>query len=113
MRSNSDPTATIGLTLNTAGDTWTGHQSVGFTNGSATALPEVHLRLWGNYHGSCPTTPITVTNVTGGTPSALSVNRTALKITLPSPLAQGQSATSPRRWVRSRRSRARRPRGTG
>ncbi|RSM40587.1 peptidase [Amycolatopsis balhimycina DSM 5908] len=92
-RTPINPTYTVSLTSNTAGDTWTGHQSASFTNGSATALPEVYLRLWDNYHGSCPTTPITVTNVTGGTPSALSVNCTALKITLPAPLAQGQSAT--------------------
>jgi hypothetical protein len=92
-RTPVNPAYTVNLTSNTAGDTWTGHQSVSFTNGSATALPEVYLRLWDNYHGSCPSTPITVTNVTGGTPSALSVNCTALKITLPTPLGQGQSAT--------------------
>ncbi|MDT7788850.1 MAG: hypothetical protein QOF58_7269 [Pseudonocardiales bacterium] len=92
-RTPSNPKYTVSLTSNATGDTWTGHQSVTFTNGAPTALPEVYLRLWDNYHGSCPTTPITVTNVTGGTPSALSVNCTALKITLPAPLAQGQSAT--------------------
>ncbi len=92
-RTPINPAYTVNLTSNTAGTTWTGHQSVSFTNGSATALPEVYLRLWDNYHGSCPTTPITVTNVTGGTAAALSVNCTAMKITLPSPLAQGQSAT--------------------
>jgi hypothetical protein len=92
-RTPVNPAYTVNLTSNTAGTTWTGHQSVSFTNGSATALPEVYLRLWDNYHGSCPSTPITVTNVTGGTPSALSVNCTAMKVTLPNPLAQGQSAT--------------------
>jgi hypothetical protein len=92
-RTPINPAYTVNLTSNTSGTTWTGHQTVGFTNGSATALPEVYLRLWDNYHGSCPSTPITVTNVTGGTAAALSVNCTALKITLPSPLAQGQSAT--------------------
>ncbi len=92
-RTPVNPAYTVNLTSNTAGDTWTGHQSVSFTNGSPSALPEVYLRLWDNYHGSCPSTPITVTNVTGGTPAALSVNCTALKITLPSPLAQNQSAT--------------------
>ncbi|WP_326951531.1 putative Ig domain-containing protein [Amycolatopsis sp. NBC_01307] len=92
-RTPINPAYTVNLTSNTAGDTWNGHQSVSFTNGSPTALPEVYLRLWDNYHGTCPTTPITVTNVTGGTASALSVNCTALKITLPSPLAQGQSAS--------------------
>ncbi|HEX8866389.1 MAG TPA: putative Ig domain-containing protein, partial [Lentzea sp.] len=92
-RTPISPKYTVSLTSNASGDTWTGHQSVSFTNGAPTALPEVYLRLWDNYHGSCPSTPITVTNVTGGTPSALSVNCTALKITLPAPLAQGQSAT--------------------
>ncbi len=92
-RTPINPAYTVNLTSNTAGDTWTGHQNVSFTNGSPTALPEVYLRLWDNYHGSCPSTPITVTNVTGGTPAALSVNCTAMKITLPTPLAQNQSAT--------------------
>jgi hypothetical protein len=92
-RTPVSPNYTVNLTSNTAGDTWTGTESVSFTNASTTPLPEVYLRLWDNYHGSCPSTPITVTNVTGGTPSPLSVNCTALKITLPSPLAKGQSAT--------------------
>jgi hypothetical protein len=92
-RTPINPSYTVNLTSNSTGDTWTGHQSVTFTNGSPTALPEVYLRLWDNYHGSCPTTPITVTNLTGGTPSALTVGCTALQVTLPTPLAQGQSAT--------------------
>jgi hypothetical protein len=92
-RTPINPAYTVNLTSNSTGDTWTGHQSVTFTNGSATALPEVYLRLWDNYHGSCPSTPITVTNLTGGTASALTVGCTAMKVTLPSPLAQNQSAT--------------------
>ena len=92
-RTPINPAYTVSLTSNSTGDTWTGHQSVTFTNGSATALPEVYLRLWDNYHGSCPTTPITVTNLTGGTTSPLTVGCTALKVTLPTPLAQNQSAT--------------------
>ncbi len=92
-RTPINPAYTVNLTSNSAGDTWTGHQSVTFTNGSATALPEVYLRLWDNYHGSCPSTPITVTNLTGGTASALTVGCTAMKVTLPTPLAQNQSAT--------------------
>ncbi|MGW5532518.1 M1 family metallopeptidase, partial [Streptomyces xanthochromogenes] len=62
-------------------------------NASATALSEVYLRLWDNYHGTCSAMPITVSNVTGGTAGALSVGCTALKIDLPAPLPQGQSAT--------------------
>ncbi|MDQ1659615.1 MAG: hypothetical protein QOD41_4698 [Cryptosporangiaceae bacterium] len=92
-RTPANPAYTVKLTSDTSGFTWTGHQSVSFTNASPTALPEVYLRLWDNYHGSCPSTPITVTNVTGGTASALTVNCTALQITLPTPLGQGQSGT--------------------
>jgi hypothetical protein len=92
-RTPAAPAYTVSLTSDAAGSTWNGHESVNFTNASATPLTEVYLRLWDNYHGSCPTTPITVTNVTGGTASALTVNCTALKVTLPAALAQGQSGT--------------------
>ena len=54
----------------------------------------MYLRLWDNYHGSCPTnTPITVSNVTGGTAGSLTVGCTALKVTLTTPLQQNQTAT--------------------
>ncbi|BFV55617.1 putative Ig domain-containing protein [Kitasatospora sp. CMC57] len=92
-RTPAAPAYTVNLTSDSTGANWTGHQSVNFTNASPVALSEVYLRLWDNWHGSCPTTPITVSNVTGGTPAALSVNCTALKITLPAPLAQGQGGT--------------------
>ncbi|AUG75077.1 peptidase [Kitasatospora sp. MMS16-BH015] len=84
---------TVSLSSDSTGAVWNGHESVSYTNASATPLTEVYLRLWDNWHGSCPTTPITVTNVTGGTPAALSVACTALKISLATPLNQGQSAT--------------------
>ena len=92
-RTPSAPSYTVSLSSNTSGTVWTGHESVTFTNAAATALSEVYLRLWDNYHGTCSAPPITVTNVTGGTAGALSVACTALKIDLPSPLAQGQSTT--------------------
>ncbi|WP_407636906.1 putative Ig domain-containing protein [Hamadaea tsunoensis] len=85
---------TLSLTSDATGATWTGHESITFTNVSATALPEVYLRLWDNYHGTCPSNqPIQVGNVTGGTLGALEVACTAVKITLPAPLAQNQSGT--------------------
>ncbi|MFG3229289.1 M1 family aminopeptidase [Kitasatospora sp. NPDC048194] len=91
-RTPAAPGYTVALTSDSTGAGWTGHEDVRFTNASATPLNEVYLRLWDNWHGSCPgNTPITVSKVTGGTPAALSVNCTALKITLPAPLAQGQS----------------------
>jgi hypothetical protein len=92
-RTPGTPSYTVGLTSDASGGTWTGHESVSFTNVSAAPLNEVYLRLWDNYHGSCPSTPVTVSNVTGGTPGALEVACTALKITLPAPLAQGQSGS--------------------
>jgi hypothetical protein len=92
-RTPATPAYTITLTSNASGGTWTGHESVSFSNASATPLTEVYLRLWDNAHGSCPSTPITVSNVTGGTASALTVNCTAMKITLPAPLAQGATGS--------------------
>ncbi|MFD5407798.1 M1 family aminopeptidase [Streptomyces griseorubiginosus] len=92
-RTPAAPSYTVNLSSNTSGTVWTGHESATFTNASSTALSEVYLRLWDNYHGTCDAMPITVTNVTGGTAGSLSVACTALQITLPTPLTQGQSAT--------------------
>ncbi|MEU3825113.1 M1 family peptidase [Streptomyces sp. SID486] len=92
-RTPAAPSYTVSLSSDTSGTVWNGHESATFTNASATALGEVYLRLWDNYHGTCSAMPIKVTNVTGGTADAPSVACTALKITLPAPLAQGQSAT--------------------
>ncbi|MCW2871615.1 M1 family aminopeptidase [Actinacidiphila oryziradicis] len=92
-RTPAAPSYTVSLSSNTSGTVWTGHESAAFTNASSTALSEVYLRLWDNYHGTCSSMPITVSNVTGGTAGALSVGCTALKIDLPTPLAQGQTAT--------------------
>ncbi|WP_393097112.1 M1 family aminopeptidase [Streptomyces sp. LN325] len=92
-RTPAAPSYTVSLSSNTSGTVWTGHESATFTNASSTALSEVYLRLWDNYHGTCSATPITVSNVTGGTAGALSVGCTALKIGLSTPLTQGQTAT--------------------
>ena len=92
-RTPATPAYTISLASDAAGGTWTGHESVSFSNASPTPLTEVYLRLWDNAHGTCASMPITVSNVTGGTAGSLSVACTALPITLPAPLAQGQTAT--------------------
>jgi len=93
-RTPSEPAYTVNLTSDSQGFTWTGTESVTFKNASSTALSEVYLRLWDNYHGTCPSnTPITVTNVTGGTAGSLTVGCTALKVTLTTPLSQGQTGT--------------------
>ncbi|MGW6706729.1 M1 family aminopeptidase [Streptomyces sp. NPDC054956] len=92
-RTPAAPAYNVSLSSNASGTVWTGHESATFTNASATPLGEVYLRLWDNYHGTCSAMPIAVSNVTGGTAGALSVGCTALQITLPTPLTQGQSAT--------------------
>ncbi|MBT2408664.1 MULTISPECIES: M1 family metallopeptidase [unclassified Streptomyces] len=92
-RTPAAPSYTVSLSSNTSGTVWTGHESATFTNASSTALSEVYLRLWDNYHGTCSAMPITVSNVTGGIAGGLSVGCTALKIDLPTPLTQGQTAT--------------------
>ncbi|OLZ63006.1 peptidase [Streptomyces sp. IMTB 2501] len=92
-RTPAAPSYTVNLSSDTSGTEWTGNESVTFTNASATALNEVYLRLWDNYHGTCDAMPIRVGNVTGGTAEAPTVDCTALKVDLPAPLAQGQSAT--------------------
>ncbi|BAJ26266.1 MULTISPECIES: M1 family aminopeptidase [Kitasatospora] len=84
---------TVSLSSDASGATWTGHQSIAFGNPSATPLTEVYLRLWDNAHGSCPSTPVTVANLTGGTAGPLSADCTSLKVTLPAPLTQGQSGS--------------------
>jgi hypothetical protein len=93
-RTPAQGTYTLDLVGDATGSNWSGHESVSFTNVSATPLNEVYLRLWDNYHGTCPSNqPIQVTNVTGGTAGALEVACTALKVTLPTPLTQGHSAS--------------------
>jgi hypothetical protein len=92
-RTPAAPAYTVSLSSDSAGTVWNGHESASFTNASPSPLNEVYLRLWDNYHGSCSAMPIEVGNVTGGTAGDLSVGCTALRIDLPAPLEQGQSAT--------------------
>jgi hypothetical protein len=94
VRTPDDIGYTVSLASDSTGATWTGTERVTFTNVAASPLSEVYLRLWDNYHGSCPTTqPVQISNLTGGTLGALEVGCTAVKVTLPSALAQGASAT--------------------
>ena len=52
-----------------AGVVWTGTESITFRNVSPQALNEVYLRLWDNYHGTCPSvTPIVDSAVPAQTP---------------------------------------------
>ncbi|MFI6275010.1 M1 family metallopeptidase [Streptomyces sp. NPDC050988] len=84
----------VTLRGNADGSRWTGRQRVTFRNASERPLHEVYVRLWGNGDDKCGTpgkpSPIRLTKVRGGTPGQLTVNCTALRITLPKPLARGE-----------------------
>jgi hypothetical protein len=41
------PSYQVELSGNADGATWSGRETIGFTNTSADPLPEVYLRLWG------------------------------------------------------------------
>ncbi|KUJ33291.1 metallopeptidase [Streptomyces albus subsp. albus] len=92
-RTPYSPVYSVKLTSNATGSKWTGHESVRFTNTSASPLAEVYLRLWDNAHGGCSAMPIKVTRVTGGTAANPTVGCTALKITLPRALKKGESTS--------------------
>ncbi|MGW1673166.1 M1 family metallopeptidase [Streptomyces sp. NPDC002324] len=87
----------VSLRSDTDGSHWTGRQRVSFRNASRQPLREVYLRLWGNGEDRCGTpgapSPVTVSNVTGGTPDRLSVRCTALRIALPRTLGRGERAS--------------------
>ncbi|MGA5452761.1 M1 family metallopeptidase [Streptomyces umbrinus] len=84
----------VTLRGNADGSHWTGHQRVTFRNASDRPLHKVYVRLWGNGDDKCGTpgkpSPIRLTKVSGGTAGQLTVNCTALRISLPKPLARGE-----------------------
>ncbi|MFI0813740.1 M1 family metallopeptidase [Streptomyces echinatus] len=106
------PRYDVSLLGDADGSHWTGRQRVSFRNASDQPLHEVYVRLWGNGDDKCGTpgrpSPIKVSKVLGGTAGRLTVNCTALRITLLKPLARGErtavsfdvSITVPRRNAR-------------
>jgi hypothetical protein len=92
-RTPANPVYAVDLTSDTNGFVWTGTESVTFTNVAAVSLEKVWLRLWDNYASCGGSLAIDVSNVQGGTPGPLAVGCTALPVTLPAPLGQGEQAT--------------------
>ena len=94
-RTPGSPVYTVSLSSDANGFSWTGTESVEFTNtSSGVSLSRIWLRLWDNGIQGCqPTLPIQVSNVTGGTAGSLSVDCTALPVDLSTPLPPGGTAT--------------------
>ena len=78
------PSYQVELSSNADGTTWSGRETVAFTNISADPLPEVYLRLWGNAHG-CQ-----AVRVVGGVTMP---DCTVVKFVLARPLAPGKRAS--------------------
>lgn len=94
VRSPDRVSYTLELTSDAKGITWTGTESVTFTNVSSKAMATVWIRLWDNGIDGCTNPlPVQVSNVTGGTAGELQVGCSALPVTMPSPLNQGDQAT--------------------
>jgi hypothetical protein len=93
IRTPDEPRYTVKLTSDADGFVWTGSERVSFLNADPKPLDVVWLRLWGNGLTGC-TKPLgnKVTHVQGGTAGQMSVDCTALPVTLPQPLAQGDRA---------------------
>ncbi|GAB3823695.1 M1 family metallopeptidase [Kribbella italica] len=83
----------VRLAADATGVTWTGREKISFTNTGDTPLREVYLRLWGNAWDGCKSSPVRVSRFDGGTAAALTVNCTAVKVSLKKPLRPGQRSS--------------------
>jgi hypothetical protein len=75
------PSYDVELTGSAEGTTWSGRESVAFTNTSAESLPEIYRRLWGNVH-DCKAVVIKIGVTTG--------DCTVVKVPLAKPLEPGK-----------------------
>lgn len=83
----------VHLTSDRQGHTWTGTESVTFTNTSNVRMQTVWLHLWSNGVKGCGAHAITVSQLTGGTSAGMILKCTALRVQLAEPLATHHAAT--------------------
>jgi hypothetical protein len=93
VRNPADPSYHVRLHTGPKGVVWTGHERIVFTNADIAPLDTIWLRLWSNGVQGCTPLAIDVSDVTGGTPSALSVACTAMSIDLEAPLDPGDTTS--------------------
>lgn len=83
----------VHLTSDAQGHTWTGTESVTFTNVSNAPMRTVWLHLWSNGVKGCAAGAITVSRLTGGAAGTPILKCTALPVRLAEPLAPNHAAT--------------------
>jgi hypothetical protein len=89
VRNPADPAYRVHLHTGPKGVVWAGHERITFTNADPTPLDTIWIRIWSNGVQGCDPLAIDVTNVTGGTAGALSVDCTAMPVDLDAPLDPG------------------------
>lgn len=82
----------VHLTSDAQGHTWTGTESVTFTNVATAPMQTVWLHLWSNGVKGCAAGAITVTHVRGGTAGRPILNCTSLPVRLAVPLPPNHAA---------------------
>ena len=94
VRNPGDPFYEVELSTGGLGHTWTGTQSISFTNLEPAPLSTLYLRVWSNGVVGCGGSPdsITVSAMQGGSFTE-ALDCTELEVTLDSPLAQGARTT--------------------
>src|SRR5919198_1231644 len=89
VRNPADPAYTVHLRADSSGRTWSGWESVSFSNAGASALGRVWFRLWSNGLDGCDPMAITITHPSSGSWGAPTTDCTAIPVDLDVPLAPG------------------------
>jgi hypothetical protein len=94
LRTPDKLTYTVNLRSDASGAYWNGTERIDYVNISTAPLTEIYLRLWGNSHGTCPSSqPVRIFNLTGGTADLPTVGCTAMKVRLPAGVPPGHAGT--------------------
>lgn len=94
IRNPGDPAYRVRLRSDASGHVFSGKETISFRDVGATDLTAIYLRLWSNGVDGCqPKNPIEISRVTGGTAGPLTVDCTAVRVRLDTPVAPGGSGT--------------------
>src|SRR5262249_34311030 len=93
IRTPADPAYVVRLRANATGRTWSGRESVSFTNADPEPLARVWLRLWSNGLDGCDPVAITIARPSSGTWGAPTTDCTSIPVDLDEPLVSGGRTT--------------------